>query len=384
MTENLTASAAHLPESVIIACIFCANVTLRDGEMSKQRWTNLLAEGDISPSASPQLCGWDILADLENSVADAQRNNNEGFIDDPLRRFFETLNFSILTGIISAFGCLSNVINIIVFCKQKFSDSVNISLFGLAISDLGCVVILVWMSMCFSPLFQTLSLPFNPLTVQYLTGGWPHGCFGKISSFITAYVTFERCLCVTLPLKVKTIITPRRTILTLVAIFLANFAMNAPVFFGIGLGPVSSTTVTYLPYNTSTSISIRGLTWRSQTTGQSASAEKMGGAGAMTQKDKRLVKMITLVSTIFIVCFLPTCFNLLASIYLAEYSIVGRYRNLFQVAWSFIKLFESTNSSVNIFVYYNMSSRYRKCFRELFRLPDNEDVATTKKQEQRY
>ena len=248
MTENLTASAAHLPEPVIIACIFCANVTLRDGEMSKQRWTNLLAEGDISPSASPQLCGWDILADLENSVADAQRNNNEGFIDDPLRRFFETLIFSILTGIISAFGCLSNVINIIVFCKQKFSDSVNISLFGLAISDLGCVLNLVWMSMCFSPLFQTLSLPFNPLTVQYLTGGWPHGCFARISSFITAYVTFERCLCVTLPLKVKTIITPRRTTLTLVAIFLVLFSLTAPVFLGIGLGPVNSTTITYLPY----------------------------------------------------------------------------------------------------------------------------------------
>ncbi|KAK3747510.1 hypothetical protein RRG08_009491 [Elysia crispata] len=115
--------------------------------------------------------------------------------------------------------------------------------------------------------------------------------------------------------------------------------------------------------------------WRAQT-GTKSDTAKTGAAGSMSPKDKRLVKMITFLSVIFIACFLPSAVNLIVMICSAEYSIVGRYRNLFQVGWWFLNCLEAVNSSVNIFVYYKMSSRYRKCFRELFKLPDKEDGYT--------
>ena len=208
-------------------------------------WTQLLTGNDASSSASLQFCNMDNSSGLDDYIMGDGRKE-EGFISDSLRQTFETVNFSIMSGIISIFGCATNVINIVVFCRQKFSDSVKISLLGLAISDLGALLTLVWMSVCFNPLFRKLSLTFDPDGVQYLTAGWPHVCFARITSYITAYITLERCLCVTLPLKVKTIITPRRTFLTISAIFLILFASVAPVYFGIGLGPVNSTIVTYI------------------------------------------------------------------------------------------------------------------------------------------
>ncbi|KAK3779335.1 hypothetical protein RRG08_028892 [Elysia crispata] len=382
----------------------------------------------------------------------------EGFISDSLRQTFETVNFSIMSGIISIFGCATNVINIVVFCRQKFSDSVKISLLGLAISDLGALLTLVWMSVCFNPLFRKLSLTFDPDGVQYLTAGWPHVCFARITSYITAYITLERCLCVTLPLKVKTIIIPRRTFLTILAIFLILFASVAPVYFGIGLGPVNSTIVTYITNSTrshsiriggsmnifttdngmssnkfatnnsaactpghvrrllqssstislvytsngaqleniSFSISVfaqlssfvaviictvilvrklvQSSRWRARAQTVTESHVTTKTRGAMSPKDKRLVKMIIFLSIIFIVCFLPSAVNLIIMICSVEYSIVGRYRNLFLVVWSFLNCLEATNSSVNIFVYYKTNSRYRRSFRQLFKLPDKDDA----------
>ncbi|GFS18352.1 chemosensory receptor B [Elysia marginata] len=437
-SESFNGETLQLPEHIILVCVVCANFTKK-------------AE---SSSISLPLCREDSFAGFQD-YALGEEEKDDGFVSDSLRRLFETLNFSVLSGTISVFGCVANVINIVVFYRQKFSDSVNISLMGLAISDLGALVTLVWMSICFSPLFRSLPLPFNPVEVQYLTAGWPHVCFARITSYITAYVTLERCLCVTVPLKVKTIITPRRTTLTVISIFLILFASLAPVYFGIRLGPVDATTVTFLPNSTKANLStiiwhfmdknspvittptstftksnnnsnssndnsnnnvssdasslngtvlleetvctlryissfvaviictvilVRKLAqtsrWRARTTMSNEPTAEPGGAAnstTMTQRDKRLVKMVTFLSAIFIVCFLPSAVNLIIMICSAEYSIVGRYRNMFQVGWSFLNCLEATNSSVNIFVYYNMSSRYRKCFREMFRLSEKEN-----------
>ena len=246
VSQNLKNKVTYPPERVFLMCLFCASLSLSFGEQRMQNLTQqLLAGGDVSSSVSLQRCVRENFHDLENSVSSDERRA-AGFISDALRRLFETYYFSSASGVISVFGCAANVINIVVFCKQKFADSVNISLLGLAISDLGALLTLVWMSVCFSPAFKTLPLTFDPDQVQYLSAGWPHVCFARITSYITAYITLERCLCVTLPLKVKTIITPRRTFLTISAIFLVLFASVAPVYFGIGFGRVNSTTVTYV------------------------------------------------------------------------------------------------------------------------------------------
>ncbi|GFR58188.1 chemosensory receptor B [Elysia marginata] len=425
-SESFDAETLQLPEHIIRVCVMCANFA-----------------GKAESSTLPlPLCREDSFAGFQDYVL-GEEEKGDGFVSDSLKRLFETLNFSVLSGTISVLGCAANVINIVVFYRQKFSDSVNISLMGLAISDFGALITLVWMSICFSPPFRALPLPFNPAEVQYLTAGWPHVCFARITSYITAYVTLERCLCVTVPLKVKTIITPKRTTLTIISIFLILFASLAPVYFGIRLGPVDTTTVTFLPNSTKANLStiirhfmdknspvittpgsnftksnnsnsnsssscsnnnvnsgtsnvngtvlleetectlryvskvnvtsstislvythngpqlenisfsigvfaqissfvaviictvflVRKLAqtsrWRARTTMSTEATAEPGGAAnstTMTPRDKRLVKMVTFLSVIFIVCFLPSAVNLIIMICSAEYSIVGRYR----------------------------------------------------------
>ncbi|KAK0056412.1 allatostatin-A receptor, partial [Biomphalaria pfeifferi] len=71
----------------------------------------------------------------------------------------------------------------------------------LAVSDVGMLGTLVWLNLCFNPLFHNLDLPFDSVEIQYLTAGWPHVVFTQITSWITAFITLERCLCIALPLK---------------------------------------------------------------------------------------------------------------------------------------------------------------------------------------
>lgn len=78
----------------------------------------------------------------------------------------------------------------------------HLSFAGLAISDLGCLVTIIWTNLCLNPSFNSLDLPFESVGFQYLTSGWPHATFTRVTSWITAFITLERCLCITAPLKV--------------------------------------------------------------------------------------------------------------------------------------------------------------------------------------
>lgn len=73
---------------------------------------------------------------------------------------------------------------------------------GLAVSDIGCLLTLIWINICCTPAFITADLAFDSVELQYLTSGIPHTVFSRITGCITAFITLERCLCITAPLKV--------------------------------------------------------------------------------------------------------------------------------------------------------------------------------------
>ncbi|KAI8770993.1 rhodopsin [Biomphalaria glabrata] len=318
---------------------------------------------------------------------------------DEAKEALETIFFFLFSGVISFVGAIANIINIIVFVKQGFSETVNITLLGLAISDLGSLITLIWMSVCFSPWFrQSPHIPFDAKDIQYLTAGWPHVCFARITSWITAFITFERCLCIAQPLRVKQIITPRRTAYTIVSIFIAMFACVAPVFCVIGIGrknfPDRNVTLMGLVYasngpnveNISFSITVfaqlssfaivivctvilvRNLMqkskWRQTATTSDLGA---GNKNALSTRDKKVVVMVTFISSIFIACFLPSAMNLILMIHFSpDYSVVGREQNTFLVSWSIMNTLEACNSTLGIFVYYHMSSKFKKELLALF------------------
>ncbi|KAK6978870.1 tetratricopeptide repeat protein 19 mitochondrial [Biomphalaria glabrata] len=174
------------------------------------------------------------------------------FVGADVRNILEMIFFVFLSGIISFFGAIGNLMNIFILCKQGLKDSINISLLGLAMSDLGSVVTLVWMSICFNPFFRYSSIPFESVDIQYLSAGWPHVCFARITSWITAFITFERCLCVASPMRVRQIITPRRTTVVLIVIFLVMLGSVSPVYYAIHISSF---------FHASRNLSLEGLVY---------------------------------------------------------------------------------------------------------------------------
>ncbi|XP_035825641.1 adenosine receptor A1 [Aplysia californica] len=317
------------------------------------------------------------------------------FISDEEWAIISVVNFTFICGLGCLTGMVTNVINIVVFAKQGFHDSMNVSLMGLAVSDLGSLVTTFWMSICFNPLFIAADLPIDVKEVMNTLGGRPHIIFARITSFITAFITFERCLCISLPLKVKMIITPRRTKIIIIFIFILMFSYP-PLYVGnrlewvfdssrnatiltvefneevIKIEPVAfflygvtfsllsfvfvicCTIVLVVKLNTKTK-------WRQATAAKGASAPE--GVGV---KDKKVVKMVTFISSIFIVCFGPSSLMFVVMALEPRFRLNGAFTNLYMTLWSASFILETVNSSVNMFVYLTMSSKYRAVFMKTF------------------
>ncbi|CAL1541357.1 unnamed protein product, partial [Lymnaea stagnalis] len=311
-------------------------------------------------------------------------------IKDETRELFVVVMCCVINASVAFLGIVGNVINVAVFLKLGFRETTNITLLGLAISDLGCLLSAEWVYLCFNPLFNNADIPFVPFEIENITGGWPHICFGRITGVITAYVTLERCLCITLPLTVKAVLTPRRTSLVIVCIFLVMFISVSPVFTVNLLEwkfyPSSNRTRVGIVYTNNRSqverivfaitdfysyiafIVVSVFTvllvsrlkgtrrWRRDSTTNQTSAAR---------KDGKVIKMVLTVSVVFIACFFPITVVFIGTMVFPQFGTGGRYANLFYVVASCAYFLEIINSSVNFLIYLKMSSRFRHTYRKL-------------------
>ncbi|GFS03666.1 chemosensory receptor C [Elysia marginata] len=127
------------------------------------------------------------------------------------------------------FGVASNAINLTVFSKIGFRDSVTVALLFLSLSDLLSLV---------------LSIP--TVTMWFVTQHWPdhHWPFDKFlhiafywysqvfydfSSFISVFLGLMRCACVAKPLLFKSVFTINRTLIVLGVLLLVALSLRIPV-----------------------------------------------------------------------------------------------------------------------------------------------------------
>lgn len=316
-------------------------------------------------------------------------------VSDDLLRDLTFAKFAVFIGLVSALGVGFNLVNVCVFLRLGFKDSLNISLFGLAIADLGSLLPLMWTSACHNPLvIQTLD-NMDILGVERLTAGWPHVCFTRITGWLTAFITFERYLCVALPLKVKTIVTPKRKVAVVVAIFVIMLTSVLVIYIGIQIGPVSeqNTTLIGLVYQpngrtieniaiffsaitqflavTSVTVWTIGLVsslrqkskWRKDATITT-------GNDRLSSRDTKAAKMVVTISVIFMIGYLPFSVSILGSVFGIEEYIRSekRYGNLILVISNVFFCLQSVNPAISMFVYLIMSSKYRGTFRAMFTL----------------
>jgi hypothetical protein len=99
--------------------------------------------------------------------------------------------------------------------------------------------------------------------------------------------------------------------------------------------------------------------WRKKST-------KEGKSDALSIRDQTVAKIVVMISTMFIIYYMPVCVIFTAMIVVPKLSIDGQYGNVFAVVFSIALLPESINASFHIFIYYKVSSRYRQAFRETF------------------
>ncbi|GFN74547.1 chemosensory receptor b [Plakobranchus ocellatus] len=150
-----------------------------------------------------------------------------GILSD--EQFYVTSLFMVYTSqIINNCAIIANIFSIAVFVKLGFSEPSNFSLTALAVCDFTLAVLYTWGNLCFWLTYHNVRLSFHSANVSYLTGGAQWAYLSTTVAWITAFISFERCLCIIFPLKVKRLITPRGTFVAILIIILLTFC---PSFF---------------------------------------------------------------------------------------------------------------------------------------------------------
>ncbi|KAI8772721.1 G-protein coupled receptor [Biomphalaria glabrata] len=316
---------------------------------------------------------------------------------DDVRRLFVTLNIVYLNTIFALFGIFANVINMRVFIKQGFSENINISLFVLAVADLGELLTVLVFSVCNNPAFAGAGLPLSPGDFINVVAAFPRGVLSHIKSCVTAFITFERCMCVVLPLKVKAIITTRVTVFFLCVIIVGmavtlipfyqsvridwqyDITLNRTILSAIfseggGSADMNAILSTYTGVQVGTFLAVSLfsfiLAFKLWLQSKFRSQQAHSSENAKRQNSKKSATTIALVITMaatYVTCYSPGILILLVGFVEPRFSVFGSLVNYFMVCVSYTILFESINSSVTIFLYFAMSTNYRKTLFTLFR-----------------
>ena len=318
---------------------------------------------------------------------------------------------SVILGLDVVAGVLAtgaNIVTIIVYFNMGFSDSTHISLTALAISDLG--IALTAITNCLAHILPAfLDVSFK--TAVFLpTSVYPHMLLTRISALITTYISVERYLCVLLPLKIKSIITPRRTFVAMLIIYGSVFGLYPAALIRFPLGwefdPVKNKSVlgiipntsptallfgnillsilsTFIPLPTFITVTVctillslrlqKSKAWRdSNNRYGSESTEKQS-------KEARAVKMVITIATVFIIASIPSCTHKFIRMAVPGFNTEGRYSRMYYLAgMSFVGV-NSINGGANVIIYYRMSRKFRHALLGLFGRRADATGETTKR-----
>ncbi|KAK3798994.1 hypothetical protein RRG08_050230 [Elysia crispata] len=317
---------------------------------------------------------------------------------------------------VSVFGIPGNILILRTYAKIGFSESINISYFALGVSDFLCVIFITWNAICFMPIFVKSDIPVVATEIAIPTGGVWSVIFSEATAWITAFISFERCLCVVFPLKVKSIVTPKRTMCIIVTIFIVTTVPFASVMYflyiidlrfdsernatvlGVRYRNSPTATIvhnvnqiyklvvmTFLPYTTILICSVflatylnQTATWRIQNSGTNiktttSSLKKDSKTPNLNAKELRVAKTVLSIATAFLVLGTLGSLRLVGSIIWPQFRPLGNYDKTFRMVGRVGYLLSLTNSSVNFVIYYTMGSQFRRTVNGLFKFKSQQE-----------
>ena len=124
-----------------------------------------------------------------------------------LSKIIGYINAYVLGIIVGVVGVFTNTANISVYWRMGLSETTNISFFALSIFDLIVSVVQVVIQITRNRPVSVMRLPSGAPVSEMGMGGifLFYACVGS-SAWITAVLSVERCLCISMPLKVRTLV----------------------------------------------------------------------------------------------------------------------------------------------------------------------------------
>ena len=295
----------------------------------------------------------------------------------------------------SCIGLPSNVLVLVAYYKIGFVDSINISYFALGVSDIGVIGTTVWGAILNFFDILEVDLPFHALELSSPTMYWPGEGFEKTTSCITAYIALERCLCVLFPLHVKRFVTRGKSTVVVTLIFILVFVPSNLSFlfhtFAWRFDPAKNRTVLrvdaashyYLQIlREATAVYISSLVhftalifictcsiFLTVALKQNEKSREtiLGRVTANTNqtRNNRVVKTVLLISGAYLAFSTPRVMvNILQIIYPETFSVRGRNSRIYLMSIIVGVQLSLCNSSVNVFIYIYMSSKFRETIKQ--------------------
>lgn len=93
-----------------------------------------------------------------------------------------------------------------------------------------------------------------------------------------------------------------------------------------------------------------------------------GNIARLTSVNIKIAKVVMTISALFIGSYIPIIVNCISISVVPGYTINGELEYMLTIVAGLGVLLESVNASMNIVIYYYMSTKYRDVFRETFRV----------------
>ncbi|XP_005103699.1 uncharacterized protein LOC101857265 [Aplysia californica] len=211
------------------------------------------------------------------------------------------------------------------------------------------------------------------------------------------FVSLERCLCITWPLKFKTLFTTRKAAVICTAITCGTIVSYIPVQLSQGIREQYDVTTNrtllmlwfsddreeIIKYSNSfhrlflhnaslASITISATLMAVRLRASAAFRQRAASAEpgdknnsrALSRKDSRVVTMVFMVALACIILLLPSMLFVSARRVVPDLGQQPRFMNLLSTLVDIMFIFSTLNANVNIFIYYNFNSRYRQYLRQ--------------------
>lgn len=368
---------------------------------TSERMLAATEDSDACASFTPSYLPQDTspLSDLSQTTASGAIINAE------LYSYIQTIVNLWTVLVLSVVGAVTNTLFLMVIVKQGFKEGVNISLAAITIWDLV---------KCLGSVIHRL---YGPVLLVHPAMGtsWRNMTFpvmtylplfsGYVASALATYVAVERCLSVAMPLKVKSLFTPKFTLIVVIIISLSVFGAFSIMFFIYDVIYVKSivynTTIAVYIYNNfyfanetaimiyykyiglllpttsfiilcvTSAITIKQLKRHGSSLYRIRDTNfnlKGSNRQLISRRETRVIRTLLVVVVTYMINTFPRIPVYIATLIEPEFYILKHYNNLFMTILYLIYILDFSNASSSFFIFLKMSTKFRRTFFAIFSL----------------